>query len=338
MVPESRRSTLTPLVTIVVVERERFATTERSLESLYAHTRSPFELIYMDAGSPRRVKAYLAAAAKRNGFRHWRMSHYMPPHTARKLGAAAATTPYVVFVDNDVLFSDGWLDALVDCAEDSGADIVAPLVCIGEPAHTVVHVAGGIATTYEEEGRRYFREVQRFQGNLLKDVRDRLVREPTGLFEFHCVLIRRSLFDRVGPLDTAYLSSSEHLDLCLAVRGINGAIFFEPGSIVTYLSPPPLALSDVLYYTLRWSDDWTLASEQHFHRKWELEFDDRVVRFVVEHRRHGLRKIRRAILGLVGWRRSRRFSDWLDAALASIARRRCWPRPGEATAPQADEK
>src|SRR5437868_2670816 len=91
-----------PLATIVVVQRERFSLTQRSLESLYENTALPFELIYVDAGSPRSIAKYLAAESKRRGFRLMRMPYYLPPHRARNMGAVAAITRYIVFVDNDV--------------------------------------------------------------------------------------------------------------------------------------------------------------------------------------------------------------------------------------------
>ena len=54
-----------------------------------------------------------------------------------------AETEYVVFVDNDVLYTEGWLDRLVACADETGAEVVAPLTCQGLPAHTEIHHAGG---------------------------------------------------------------------------------------------------------------------------------------------------------------------------------------------------
>lgn len=309
-------------VTIVVVQRERFSPTKRSLESLYRDTRTPFDLIYVDAGSPRRIARYLAAEAGRRGFRLIQLPYHLPPHRARNLAAAMASTPYVVFIDNDVIVSTGWLEALVECAEATGADAVTPLICIDEPLHTMVHAAGGVARISVENGRRRFEETMRFDGRPLAEVKEQLKREPTGLIEFHCVLVRRSVFERFGPLDEAYLATSEHLDFCLTVNQRPGSIYFEPRSVITYLAPPPIAFSDLPYYTLRWSDEWALASEQHFYRKWSAEYTDRVVRFSLEHRRLGLRRLRRAMLATVGWRRSHRFSDWLDATLIAIAKHR----------------
>ena len=43
-----------PLVTVVVVPRERFGVTSRSLEAIYANTPAPFPLVYVDGGSPSR--------------------------------------------------------------------------------------------------------------------------------------------------------------------------------------------------------------------------------------------------------------------------------------------
>src|ERR1700730_2645730 len=97
---QDRKRTEAPLATIVVVQRERFSLTRRSLESLYEHTRPPFELIYVDAGSPRGIAKYLAAESKRRGFRLMQLPYFLPPHCARNMGAAVASTRYIVFVDN----------------------------------------------------------------------------------------------------------------------------------------------------------------------------------------------------------------------------------------------
>ena len=48
-----------PLVTLVVVPRERFSYAPASLESLYEHTQLPFKLVYVDGNSPPKLKRYL---------------------------------------------------------------------------------------------------------------------------------------------------------------------------------------------------------------------------------------------------------------------------------------
>ena len=88
------------------------------------------------------------------------------------------------------------------------------------------------------------------------------------------MLVRRSIFDRIGPLDEGMLNTREHLDFCLEVLRTGATIYFEPEAVVTYVPGPPFAVSDIGFYMLRWSDDWERRSLAHFGRKWDLTQDD----------------------------------------------------------------
>ena len=57
-----------PNVTIVVVPRDHFSDTRESLESIYANTDLPFDLVYVDGGSPRRIARYLREQSKAGTF------------------------------------------------------------------------------------------------------------------------------------------------------------------------------------------------------------------------------------------------------------------------------
>jgi GT2 family glycosyltransferase len=137
-----------PMVTIVVVPRERFSYSQQSLESIYAETDYPFELVYVDGGSSPALKAYLEEQSREKQFKLIRTEHYLSPNRARNIGIQAANGKYIVFVDNDVLVQRGWLQKLVDCAEETEATVVGTLTCIDSPVHEVVHNGGG--TTYIE--------------------------------------------------------------------------------------------------------------------------------------------------------------------------------------------
>ncbi|MEO0759781.1 MAG: glycosyltransferase [Cyanobacteria bacterium J06648_16] len=261
-------------VTLVVVPRERFSYTRQSLESIYQNTQIPFELIYVDGNSPPDIRAYLESQAEIRGFKLIRTDRYLSPNHARNIGLAEATTQYVVFMDNDVILSPDWLQQLIACAEETGAAVVGPLMCQDEPVHQVVHFAGGESHVWVDgSGRRRLREKMYLQGKRVDEVRSRLQREPTELAEFHCVLVRRDIFDRLGPLDEGMMNTKEHLDFCMAVRETGEQVYFEPASVVTYVPGPPLKLSDVYFYMLRWSNDWTMSSLQRIREKWTLAED-----------------------------------------------------------------
>lgn len=266
-----------PNVTIVITPRERFSAARESLESILTQTPPPYRLVYVDGGSPRSLAAYLQRRAEQVDFTLVRTEHYLSPNRARNLGLGHVDTDFVVFVDNDVIVSPGWLETLLACAEDTGAAVVSPLICQHRPVHSIVHCAGGESGILQSlragTPHRQFIERIHGQGKHVSDMRDRLRRSETGLAEFHCMLVRRQIFERTGWLDEALLSSKEHVDFCISVQRAGGSIYLEPDSVVTYLGAPPLAVGDLPYYMLRWSDAWELASLHRLRDKWGLTED-----------------------------------------------------------------
>ncbi len=269
----------TPEVTIVVTPRERFGLSRASLESIYSNTTVPFELIYVDGNSPKRVAGYLRDAAIANGFELIASSNHLSPNRARNIGMDRVRTPYVVFVDNDLIVTEGWLQHLLDCSKQTGAPIVGPLYFEGDPGHRVVHMAGGDYTLDGEPGSRSFSTVHRLQGERLDQVDAEIVREPVDFVEFHCMLVESEFLRLLGGLDEQLLSTREHLDLCLAAAGIGAKVYIEPASRVTYLTPPPVDLGDIPFFLRRWSEAWNQASLQHFCTKHGIadSYADRIV-------------------------------------------------------------
>lgn len=261
-------------VTIVVVPRERFSHTRESLESIYEHTEFPFTLVYVDGGSPHKTKCYLENQARARGFQLIRTEHYLPPNHARNMGLQKVNTKYVVFIDNDVVVSPGWLSRLVECAEETGAWVISPLVCVGKPEEQIIHCAGGeahivVASTGTKSGRR-IHEKMYGAGQRLIDVREQLQRQQTELAEFHCMFVRSDVFEQVGFFDEAMLNTREHIDFCMTVAQAGGTVYLEPTSVVTYVQKTELELADIPYYLLRWSDAWALASMERLRDKWGL--------------------------------------------------------------------
>lgn len=263
-----------PQITIIVSPRERFSYTRESLESIYEHTKVSFKLVYVDGNSPADVRQYLEAKSQEKSFKLIITNYYIFPNRARNLGLAQVDTKYVVFVDNDVIVSPNWLEALINCAEETEAAVVGPLMCHEQPVHEVIHFAGGESHIIcDAKGRRRLREKMYKQGKLVADVRPQLKRTQTELSEFHCVLVRTEIFQRIGPLDETMLNTKEHLDFCMNVVKAGGTVYFEPDSIVTYVPGPPLKWTDIHFYMLRWSDAWELASLNRLREKWNLAED-----------------------------------------------------------------
>ncbi len=283
-------------VTLVVVPRERFSYTRQSLESIYQYTKIPFNLIYIDGKSPIKTANYLQEQSQKKGFQLIRMETYLSPNEARNIGLSHVQTKYLVFMDNDVIVSEGWLSQLVQCAETTEASVVGPLMCQDEPVHKTVHFAGGESHIYvDTKGRRRLREKMYLQGKKVEQVLPKLRRCPIELAEFHCVLVRRNIFDKIGYLDENFFNTKEHLDFCMTVTEAGGLIYFEPSSLVTYVPDTGLESSDIPFYMLRWSDDWTIKSLKRMQQKWQLTEDEY---FKTKYRKLGWRRRERLLCPL----------------------------------------
>lgn len=283
-------SSVETAVTVVVVPRERFDCAIEMLDTLFQNTGIPFDLIYIDGNSPSFLRATLQKEAIARKFQLISTDYYLPPNAARNMAIPLVKTPYVVFIDNDVLVRPDWLERLSECAEETGASIVGPLYLIGRENR--IHMAGGTAQIREEDGRRSLVEQHRLASADLQDVSDRLQMEPCELVEFHCMLCRTAVFQKTGLLDEHLLSTPEHIDLCLQVRLAGGTIYFEPKAIVAYIPPTYLKFYELPFYFLRWSPLWNEKSLSHFCKKWNLPEDDA---FVVHHR-SWLRAHRRSLV------------------------------------------
>ncbi len=191
------------------------------------------------------------------------------------MGLAKVDTKYVVFADNDIVVQPGWLKTLVDCAEAAtDAVVVGPLMCHHELIHKEIHCAGGESRIIVDvKGRRRMREKMYRQGHATDKMRSQMKRCETELCEFHCMLVRTSIFEELGHFDELMLNSKEHIDFCMAVMEAGYKVYFEPDSLVTYVPAVPLKWSDLHYYMLRWSNDWEIKSLVRIRQKWDLAED-----------------------------------------------------------------
>ena len=311
-----------PSVTIVVSPRERFSHTQASLESIYRNTTYPFQLVYVDGGSPQHTYRYLKQQSQQRNFQLIRTEHYLSPNQARNLGLLAVNTDYVVFIDNDVEVTPNWLTRLVSCANTTQATVVTPLTCIGQPLHTTIHLAGGEARiVLQIKGDTYERRVHEkhyFVNRPVEEVQERLERRECEFAEFHCMMVRCDIFERVGPLDEQLLSTREHIDFCLLVTNAGGTIYCEPSAVVTYVNELKFVPSDLEYFMLRWSDEWELKSLKRFRKKWDL--DKKSKYFKKRYKRLGQRRHFAFLRPLVRKFTFDKPTPWLEQSLIPLER------------------
>ncbi len=264
----------TPRVTVIVTQRERFSLSERSLESVLADRSIPFRLIYVDAGAPAHIAAYLERRSREAGFELLRFEGPMWPTHGRIAALGTVTSEYVLFMDNDGLLEPGSIAAMVACADEHHAGIVGPLYLWSDgQSPPRVHMAGGelrIAT--RPEGRALF-ELHTLLDADLSAMDGRTRPEPCDFLEYHCVLARTDLVRGPDGLDPGIVCVHEHIDLTFLARRRGLGIFMEPRARVDYIAFADYHLYDLPYFDWRWRPDAVEASLAAFSRKWDLLMD-----------------------------------------------------------------
>ncbi len=274
-------------VTIVVVPRESFNMFPDVIERIYAVTSPIFKLLVMEGHAPSTIRRQLRQIAqRRSSCRIVWSDRWLYPHEAVNQAIPLIDTEYVVFIDNDVEVLDGWLEALVACADEEQVGCVHPIYLttrITDPSHKI-HVAEGKLIRRQHDGRLFLDSVMPYSGVRLEDYPDRR-RKPSDFFEWHCVLFRKQLLETVGLLDD--LTIAEHIDYVLRMEQAKQRILLEPQAVVAYDYERIWTLRGVdrRYLLYRWSVAKADESLQRFAAKWNLapESTARRLYWVKEH-------------------------------------------------------
>ena len=117
-------------------------------------------------------------------------------------------------------------------------------------------------------------------------------REPTGLVEFHLVLISRDCYNALNcSFDEKLLTTREHVDLCLSAKDAGFEIYFEPASKVLYKKNSPMTSQDLDYFLFRWSKKATRQTIAHFEEKWDMKLDPQRERIIRQRRSRAISSV-----------------------------------------------
>jgi GT2 family glycosyltransferase len=266
-----------PKVTLVVTQRERMMRSEMSLENVLADQSEPFKLIYVDGGAPEPVRAYLERRVAEVGGVLIRRDEWLWPSIGRNLAMPHVDTPYVAFIDNDLVVEPGWLRKLVAAAEETGAALVGPIYLISDGvSEPRIHMAGGTVTRVETPAGIALHE-RHDKLNAPVAERSQLKRTPVDFLEYHCVLARTDFLRRTGPLSEEIVCVHEHIDIALEAAKAGLPVILEPAAAVNQHAYAPYALSDIAFHRWRWQCEAAESSLAAFCAKWNLTDDGKAM-------------------------------------------------------------
>jgi hypothetical protein len=190
---------------------------EGVIESLVRSIRIPARILYLDVCSPAWLRDRIDARAAEWGLEVIRIDEPLWPSQARRriVGLLETNTPCSWTTTSGS--SPGWLERLIECAEQTGAGIVGPLYLWGADEHTDrIHMAGGELRSTKEENGLVVGERHRHLGKKLDEVE--LTRERCDFVEFHCMLMRREIYQAPDIFNETIVCVNEHIHAALTCR------------------------------------------------------------------------------------------------------------------------
>jgi GT2 family glycosyltransferase len=265
-------------VTIAVVPRDRFSKTAVVIRSILTHTPPPFRLVIVATGMPPRYLDEIEREAKGHAdTRILKSDEQLNSNAAKNWVIREVTdSEYLALVENDVEVEVGWLEKLIVACEREGADVARPLIMERKIFGTHPHFdqrLGRIQKIENADGTPTFRFFRRSKP-LSSDLE--MKRQLTTVLETHCLLFKRSVFDRVAEFDER-LTVRQEVDLALELLNADIPIVFEPDVAITYHRPPPVNRDERGYFKTRWDFVQGIRSHQIIEDRWNMiDFPDSI--------------------------------------------------------------
>ena len=254
--------------TIIVDGRDRFSTTTACLETLYANTPEPFDLIVVLGGVPEQLQAeWIKRFGERATFIF--RPGFLNQAQARNIGLRQTKTKFAVLIDNDNFVQPGWLSALLRCQAETGAVMVMPLIL---EEVRVIHCAGNELYLTYEGTRTFGTKIVRHHGKVFAP-KNNLMRRQVDYAEMHCMLVEVEPTLRLGAFDECILEVNE-VDSGLTWGRAGREVWFEPASVVRYDMHAPIAVEDIRFFTWRWDMRAILEGYRYFEQKWGIDITE----------------------------------------------------------------
>lgn len=194
---------------IIVPVCNGLAYTRQCLESVFARTPEPFELIVIDNGSSDGTPSYLRELqASYEGIRVIRNEENLGFAVAVNQGISSASGNYIVLLNNDTVVTKGWLSRLLAALTiDEETGLAGP----------VSNYVAGSQMVQDASYGTDLREMERYAGWRAIEFAGKL--QETNRVIFFCTAIKRAVIDKIGGLDLRFHNGNfEDDDFCLRAR------------------------------------------------------------------------------------------------------------------------
>ncbi|MEM6321404.1 MAG: glycosyltransferase family 2 protein [Bacteroidota bacterium] len=215
-----------PLISFITVNYNQTQLTLELIESIYAYTKVPFEIIVVDNDSRESPKDIIVGkypsvnvivSGVNRGFAG-----------GNNLGVASSNGQFLFFINNDAVLTEGAIEQLLASLDNPSVGVVSPLICYypdDSQAADVIQYAGA-TNVHPITGRNTIigeRQANRSQYYQSK---------PTFYAHGAAMLVKRSVLEKVGMMSEFFFLYYEELDWCEQIRRAGYTILLEPNATV----------------------------------------------------------------------------------------------------------
>lgn len=250
-----------PEVSIIIPAHNQWHFTHSCIDSIVQHTSTvAYEVILVDNASTDRTRTIESSTS---GLQVLRFPENRGFVEACNSGAQIARGDKIVFLNNDVSVTSGWLEALIAVTRTRanwgavGAKLLFPNGKLQEAGGIVWR--DGSAWNY---GR--FDDPERPEYNYVREV---------DYCSAAALLVRREAFEKVGGLDPAYSPGYwEDTDLCFALRDAGYSVWYQPASVVFHYEGASSGTDEAMgmkrfqrlnsdYFRIKWAEQLSRQCE-----------------------------------------------------------------------------
>jgi GT2 family glycosyltransferase len=247
-----------PLVSIVIVVWNAKKYVIECLESLREHCRNSCnQVIVVDNASSDGTPELIAEMFPE--FTLIRNSENLGFAKANNIGIAHSSGDYLCLVNSDVKFTSDCISPMLRyMAENPQVGILGPKML--SPEGLVWRSTMRFPTVWNQFCRALgldvaFKKSRRFGGLLMFDF-DHETTAPVEVLNGWFVLVRRSAFDRVGPLDPRFFMYGEDVDWCYRFRQSGEEVVFFAGAEAIHYGGASSANAPVHFYLEMCRANW----------------------------------------------------------------------------------
>jgi GT2 family glycosyltransferase len=263
---------------IIIISALREEQTRQCLESIFIHTDKGYEVIVVDVGSyPGTIEWMKSLEQTKDNFRLIINKDSLGISATRNQGIKNASGKYLVFMDNDVIVTKGWLKELIKVAKS--ADDIGMVGAKILRMDSMVHFfAGYMAADFNENGDlkgiglRWLTPYERYAKEVLHQ-------QDVEWYPTTCLLAKKDIIQKLGGFDEILSTCEEDKDLCIRVRNAGYRIVYCPKSEVFHNHDYRKVDRDDEYHRkFRLKKGQAPKSQAYFRKKWNCEiiFENRL--------------------------------------------------------------